>query len=139
MAPERLRSKGQDSFVVQTYILLTAKGQQFAPYKVQIIFRSVLKQLIVSLYLSISFIFAYMKVITVKAEPGYKLSILFDDGLYGTIDLKQFITKGIFTPLEDYQLFSQVYTTGYAVAWNDELEIDVRAIYDEIRNEHLSK
>ena len=75
-----------------------------------------------------------MKVISVNAIPDFKLHVVFDDGVSGVVDLKVFIQHGLFTDLKDEQLFSKVYTTGYSIAWSDELEIDAINIYAEILN-----
>jgi hypothetical protein len=75
-----------------------------------------------------------MKVISVNVVSGYKLQVVFDDGVSGIIDLKEFIAHGIFAILNDEQLFNKVYTTGYSIAWNDELEIDAITVYAEILN-----
>ncbi|HWD88058.1 MAG TPA: DUF2442 domain-containing protein [Mucilaginibacter sp.] len=72
-----------------------------------------------------------MKVISVKPKLGYKIEVAFDDGVSGIVDLKEFVATGIFSKLKDEQLFKKVYTTGYSVAWCDELEIDALTIYAE--------
>ena len=73
-----------------------------------------------------------MKITSVTPLFGYKLNITFDDGVSGDIELKSFIEVGIFSVLQAPDLFNKVYTTGYSVAWSDELEIDALAIYAEI-------
>jgi hypothetical protein len=75
-----------------------------------------------------------MKAINAKVIPEYKLLVTFDDGVYGIIDLKDFIENGIFSVLQDKQLFNKAYTTGYSIAWSEELEIDAITIYAEILN-----
>lgn len=75
-----------------------------------------------------------MKAINVSVLPGYKLQVTFDDGVSGIINLKDFIGTGIFSALKDEDLFNKAYTTGYSIAWSDELEIDAIAIYAEIIN-----
>ena len=75
-----------------------------------------------------------MKVTGVTALDDYKLQVTFDDGVSGTIYLKDFIKNGIFSILGDKQLFNKVYTTGHSIAWNDDLEIDSLAVYAEILN-----
>ncbi len=75
-----------------------------------------------------------MKIINVGSIPGYKLHVIFDDGVSGVIDLKSFVGNGIFAPLTNEQLFSTAYTTGYSIAWSDELEIDAITIYAELLN-----
>jgi len=73
-----------------------------------------------------------MKVLSVKPLPGYQLNVVFDDAVSGTIDLKNFIDKGIFSVLKDEQAFNKVYTNDYSIAWSEELEIDALTIYAEI-------
>jgi hypothetical protein len=81
-----------------------------------------------NLYISI------MKAIEVTVIPEYKLKVVFDDGVSGIADMQGLISKGIFSVLQDKHLFNKVYTTGYAIAWNEELEIDAIALYAEIVN-----
>lgn len=75
-----------------------------------------------------------MKVTQVRAQPGFKLHVVFDDSVSGTIDLKSFVKNGVFSILQREELFNKVYTNGYSIAWSDELEIDAVAIYAEILN-----
>ena len=75
-----------------------------------------------------------MKAVSVNALPEYKIQVTFDDGVSGVIDLKDFIGKGVFFGLKNPELFNKVYTTGYSIAWSEELEIDMIAIYAEIVN-----
>ena len=75
-----------------------------------------------------------MKVISVNPLPEYKLRVTFDDGVSGIIDLSNFVRSGIFSVLQNEDSFNRVYTNGYSVAWNDELEIDALAIRAEILN-----
>ena len=48
-----------------------------------------------------------MKAISVIALSGYKLQVIFDDGVSGVIDLKDFIGKGVFSGLKNPDLFNQ--------------------------------
>jgi len=75
-----------------------------------------------------------MKAISVSALPDYKIQVTFDDGVSGIVDLKHLIGKGVFSDLKNPELFNKVYTRGYSIAWSDELEIDMIAIYLEILN-----
>ena len=76
-----------------------------------------------------------MKAVSVNALPEYKIEVSFDDGVSGVVDLKGFIGKGIFSELSKPELFNKVYTTGYSIAWSEELEIDLIALYAEIVKE----
>jgi hypothetical protein len=75
-----------------------------------------------------------MKINSVTALTGFRLQVMFDDGVSGIIDLSDFIETGIFSSLKDIELFNKVYTNGYSIAWSDELEIDALNAYAEILN-----
>ena len=78
-----------------------------------------------------------MKVQEVKYLSDYAISVKFEDGVYGTVQLNDLVEKGIFKGLQDKTQFSKVYTTGYSIAWSDELEIDAATIYSEITGKNL--
>ena len=73
-----------------------------------------------------------MKVSDVKYIKDYIISITFEDGIVGTIDLSDLVNKGIFSVLKDKEQFSKIFTTGYSIGWSEELEIDIAEIYSEI-------
>lgn len=75
-----------------------------------------------------------MKAIKVTVIPEYQLKVTFDGGISGIIDLRDFIEHGVFSVLKDKQLFNRVHTTGYSIAWNEELEIDTLTVYADILN-----
>ena len=68
----------------------------------------------------------------VKYISDYTISIKFEDGVSGTIQVNDLVEEGIFTVLKDKNQFAKVYTNGYSVAWSNELEIDATTIYLEI-------
>lgn len=73
-----------------------------------------------------------MKVSDVKYIKDYIISITFEDGIVGTIDLSDLVNQGIFSVLKDKEQFSKIFTTGYSIGWSEELEIDIAEIYSEI-------
>lgn len=75
-----------------------------------------------------------MKAIKVEALPDYNIEVNFEDGIKGVVDLKDLLQQGIFQVLKDRKEFSKVYTTGYSIAWSEELEIDALTIYAELQN-----
>ena len=78
-----------------------------------------------------------MKVREVKYIADYTISIKFDDGINGTIQLSDLVQKGIFKLLQDKSEFAKVYTNGYSIAWSNELEIDATTIYAELTGKHF--
>jgi len=73
-----------------------------------------------------------MKATEVKTIGEYKIKVAFEDGVSGIVDLSYLIQKGIFRELNDPIFFAKVYTTGEAIAWSDDLEIDALNIYAKI-------
>ncbi len=73
-----------------------------------------------------------MKAIDVKAIGDYQIKVTFDDNISGIVDLSYLTQKGIFRELSDPSLFAKVYTTGEAIAWSDDLEIDALNVYAKI-------
>ena len=73
-----------------------------------------------------------MKAIDVKPLDGYKIKVVFNDGVSGIVDLHDLVQKGIFQTLQDEKKFRNVYTDGSAISWSEELELDVDNIYAEI-------
>ena len=80
-----------------------------------------------------------MKVQEVKYIAEHTISIKFDDGISGTIQLKDLVQKGIFKVLQDKNQFAKVYTNGYSIAWSDELEIDATKIYCDLTGKNFGE
>lgn len=79
-----------------------------------------------------------MKIESVKYVDGYTLHVKFTDGVEGHIELSDLVGKGIFKEIQNEALFAKLYTTGYSIAWSEELEIDSDAIYMEITGKSIS-
>jgi hypothetical protein len=80
-----------------------------------------------------------MKIQEVKYISDYIISIKFDDGVNGTIELNDLVQKGIFKVLQDKNQFAKVYTNGYSIAWSNELEIDATKIYSDLTGKHFGE
>jgi hypothetical protein len=73
-----------------------------------------------------------MKIIKVEAMSNYSVRVTFDDGNIGMVDMNELIRKGIFRVLQDPVSFAKVYSTGEAIAWSEDLEIDGLNLYAQI-------
>ncbi|HMO33762.1 MAG TPA: DUF2442 domain-containing protein [Lacibacter sp.] len=73
-----------------------------------------------------------MKILEVTYAGYYMIDIEFEDGTKGCVDLSDLVQSGVFTALKDRNAFAKVYTTGYSVAWSEQLEIDAAALYAEV-------
>jgi hypothetical protein len=80
-----------------------------------------------------------MKVLEVKYLSDYTISIKFEHGIVGTIQLNDLVGKGIFKVLQDKSEFAKVYTNGNSIAWSNELEIDAIAIYSELTGKNFGE
>ena len=76
------------------------------------------------------------RIAEVRALPGYKLWVRFNDGTEGTVDLSGFIRSshaGVFSVLSDENLFARVTLERGAVTWPGELDLAPDAMYEAIR------
>jgi hypothetical protein len=80
-----------------------------------------------------------MKIEEVLYKSDYTIQVKFNDGVVGNIQLNELVEKGIFQELKDYNKFSKVYSTGFSIAWSDELEIDAATIYAEITGKSIGE
>ena len=48
------------------------------------------------------------EVVRIRALPGYRLFVEFDDGLSGTVDVSDLLWGPVFEPLKDPEFFAQV-------------------------------
>ena len=76
---------------------------------------------------------ALYDVTEVQVLPGYKLWVLFADGLNGTVDLSERLEGPTFGPLRDEALFSQAYIEHGTVVWPNGADLAPDAMYDEIK------
>ncbi len=78
------------------------------------------------------------RISAVRAMPGYKLWVRFNDGTEGTVALSGLIHSehaGVFTALRDKKLFAQVTLNYGAVTWPGELDLAPDAMYEAIRRD----
>jgi hypothetical protein len=73
------------------------------------------------------------KPIEVRALPGYKIFVRYEDGASGVADLSHLAGKGVFSFLSDPREFAKVHIgPGGAIAWNDDVELCPDRIYMEV-------
>ncbi len=76
----------------------------------------------------------------VQALPEYKLSLEFEDGVKGIIDLSHWKGKGVFSFWDDYKNFKLVeLTTNKKIKWNEDIDMDPDAFYLELINKSFSE
>ena len=80
-----------------------------------------------------------MKLLRVQYKGGYTLSVNFEDAVKGEIDLTELVNKGVFQSIKDVSQFKKAYSTGYSIAWTDDLEIDALNVYLQLTGKSLSE
>jgi hypothetical protein len=77
----------------------------------------------------------YMYPSVVKVSPGkdYVLSIVFDNGESGTLDMKKFLDFGVFKRLKNYDIFKTVRVSFDTIEWDTGIDLDPEFIYAECR------
>jgi hypothetical protein len=78
------------------------------------------------------------RIAEVRAVPGDRLWVRFNDGTQGTVALSGLVHSsraGVFAVLRDEALFSQVTLSCGAATWPGELDLAPDAMYDAIRRD----
>ena len=66
------------------------------------------------------------KAVAVEPLNNLILRVVFEDGTIKLHDAKPYLEKfEVFNQLLDEDLFKSVYANGYAVAWNDEIDLSI--------------
>jgi len=70
------------------------------------------------------------KIVNVKVLPGYGLSLEFDDGVAGIVDLSEAVGKGVFAAWRDPLFFERV-SIGSAgeLLWGDQIDLCPDSLY----------
>jgi len=75
-----------------------------------------------------------------EALPGYRLSVEFEDGIKGIIDLSDWKGKGVFSYWNDEENFYAFeLTKDRKIEWNEDIDMDPDAFYLELINKTFSE
>jgi len=74
------------------------------------------------------------KIVAVKAMPGYKIWIKFEDGAEGVTDLSDMAGRGVFIKWKETGFFESVFIDqeSHTVAWPGGLDLAPESLYEEI-------
>lgn len=72
--------------------------------------------------------------VEVKQEAPMTLAVRFRDGVAGHVRFEPTHFKGVFAPLKNPEIFSQVRIEGGALCWPGEIDLSPDAMYDEIKS-----
>ena len=70
------------------------------------------------------------RIVQVKPREHYRLDLLFDDGVRGTVDLSDLVGKGVFAIWRDHAVFEQVRIgPSGELAWADQVDLCPDSLY----------
>ena len=78
-----------------------------------------------------------MKSLPVVVEAEYRgefrLRLVFNDGVEGTIDFSEWLKGPVFQPLHDREYFSRFFLEGGTVAWPNGADIAPETLYERAK------
>ena len=72
-------------------------------------------------------------VISVECEDDYILSVSFDNGENGLLDMKPYLDFGVFRKIRDPDIFKTVHVSFDTIAWESGADIDPEFVYEKCR------
>ena len=75
-------------------------------------------------------------VTSVECEDDYILSVSFDNGESGLLDMKPYLDFGVFRKIRDPDIFKTVHVSFDTIAWESGADIDPEFAYEKCRIEH---
>ena len=72
-------------------------------------------------------------VTSVECEDDYILSITFDNGENGLLDMKPYLNIGVFKKIEDPNIFKTVHVSFDTIAWESGADLDPEFVYEKCR------
>ncbi len=77
------------------------------------------------------------RLLAVKPLEGYRLWLIYENGIEGTINLSELVGKEVFTLWEDEERFKKVRIgDGGELVWNNEVDMCADAFYLQITGKH---
>lgn len=73
----------------------------------------------------------YPSVTHVTPTENYILSVCFDNGESGTLDMKPFLNFGVFQRLKDPRIFEHVRVAFDTVEWDSGIDLDPEFVYEK--------
>ncbi len=73
----------------------------------------------------------YPSVKSVRPAEDYLLSVEFDNGEKGILDMKPFLDFGIFQRLKDRHAFNRVHVSFDTIEWDEGIDLDPEFVYNK--------
>lgn len=79
------------------------------------------------------------KITQVKVLEGYRLEIIFDDGVHGVVSLSDRLFGPVFEPLKDLKLFAQARVDEFGVVtWPNGADLAPDALYESFQTSKVN-
>jgi Protein of unknown function (DUF2442) len=72
-------------------------------------------------------------VVRAEYRGGFKIRVLFNDGLDSTIDFSQWLSGPVFEPLKDEAYFARFFVEGGTVTWPNGADIAPETLHEEAK------
>jgi len=74
------------------------------------------------------------RIVSARPLPGYRLSLCFEDGVEGEVDLSDLVGKGVFAAWTDPGAFDKVHIDpeSHTVAWPGDIDLCPENLYQEV-------
>ena len=77
--------------------------------------------------------------LSVELKSGFRLQLVYPDGIEGIIDLSSDVGRGVFAPLADEAFFCSVRIGKHGqISWSEDIEICSDAAYEELTSNHVT-
>ena len=77
-------------------------------------------------------------VVSVEYKDDYILSIVFDNGECGLLDMKPYLDLGVFKRIRNPGIFETVHVSFDTIAWESGADLDPEFVYEKCRIVHQS-
>ena len=81
----------------------------------------------------------YPSITEVVPCDDYILRIAFDNGEWGTLDIKQFLDFGVFQRLKNLEAFRRVRVAFDTIEWESGVDLDPEFVYSKFRSERTAQ
>lgn len=72
-------------------------------------------------------------VVSVSNEEDYTLSVAFESGEKGLLDMKPYLDFGIFRKIRNQEVFETVHVSLDTIAWESGADLDPEFVYEKCR------
>lgn len=72
---------------------------------------------------------ALPRVIRAEYHSGYRVHVVFSDGVDATVDFSDWLVGPVFEPLMDTEYFSRLFLDGDTIAWPNGADIAPETLY----------